>query len=54
MDQQPYKEVYFHEYCEKCEHWDKDEDEEPCATCLSDAINLNSHKPTMWEEKQTK
>lgn len=45
-----YKEVYF-EYCKTCQHKDKKETEDPCWDCLNEPGNLNSHKPTRWEEK---
>ena len=33
MSQNDYKEVYFHEYCEKCEYKDTDEVKDPCNEC---------------------
>lgn len=44
-----YKEVYFHEYCEKCKHWKLKDNEYPCDECLDEPINLYSHKPVRWE-----
>lgn len=50
----PYKEVYFCEYCPKCVHYKKKEDEEPCCDCL-DRPNIEwSHKPVYFEEKESK
>ena len=46
-----HKEVYFHNYCKKCKHWDKKESEEPCDECLEEPLNLESHKPIKFEEK---
>lgn len=47
-----YKEVYFHEYCKNCKHYVKgDMVKEPCNECLSEPINLYSHKPVKFEEK---
>lgn len=46
-----YKEVRFDLYCKKCKHCDKKEDEEPCDECLSNPVNLYSHKPINFEEK---
>lgn len=49
-----YKEVYFHEYCEKCKHNNPDDPkglEEPCNECLDHPTNLYSHKPVKFEEK---
>lgn len=51
MDEREYKEVYFDQYCKTCKHKDKKEDAHPCNECLEDCINLYSHKPTRWEEK---
>lgn len=50
MDDPYYKEVYFHTYCEKCKHFPKTEDEEPCCECLEEPYNLYSHKPVKFEE----
>lgn len=54
MDQQSYKEVYFHEYCKICKHEDVKEYEEPCDECLSESTNLNTHRPVNYEKKETK
>ena len=54
MDEQNYKEVYFDQYCRKCKYW-KENDEglkEPCNECLSEPINIDSHIPVKFEEKQ--
>lgn len=47
-----YKEVYFGEYCKKCKHFDKMEEEEPCHQCLEEPVNLDSHKPVRFEGKE--
>ena len=47
-----YKEVYFNEYCKSCEHKNKKEDETPCDECLSNPVNLFSHKPVKYEENK--
>lgn len=47
-----YKEVYFNEYCEKCKYKDKKEDDTPCDECLSNPVNVHSHKPVKYEEKK--
>ena len=47
-----YKEVYFGEYCKNCKHWEKKENEEPCDECLENPVNLYSHKPVNYEEKE--
>lgn len=54
MDQQAYKEVYFHEYCKTCEHKKVKETDEPCNTCINEPTNLNSHRPVKYEKKETK
>lgn len=51
MDQE-YKEVYFHEYCKKCKHRKLKNVEDPCNECLSEPINLYSHKPVKFEEEK--
>ena len=51
MNEEQYKMVFFHIYCESCKYSDvKDETgEEPCNECLSNPTNLYSHKPIMYE-----
>ena len=44
-----YKEVYFHEYCKKCEHKDVEDIKDPCNECLSEPYNLHSHKPVNYK-----
>lgn len=49
--QENWKEVYFDEYCPTCKHkWQKDY-EDPCNECLNNPMNLYSHKPVNWKEK---
>lgn len=48
-----YKEVYFDQYCKTCAHKNTDEAEEPCRECLNESVNLYSHKPVNWEEKDS-
>ena len=45
-----YKEVIFAEYCSKCEHNKKLEEEDPCYECLKQPVNLWSHKPVNFKE----
>lgn len=45
------KEVFFHEYCPKCEHWDSEETDDPCNDCLNNPMNYDSHKPVYFKEK---
>lgn len=49
MEDELYKEVYFHEYCKTCKHWEAKDLDEPCNTCLEDPVNLYSHKPVKYE-----
>lgn len=46
-----YKEVYFDEYCGKCQYNELKESEDPCTECLENPVNVDSHKPINWEEK---
>lgn len=46
-----YKEVHFDQYCKKCKHEKNKEKEDPCDECLSEPVNLYSHKPVKFEEK---
>jgi hypothetical protein len=46
-----YKEVYFYQYCKECKYEKTPEADEPCAECLSNPVNVNSHEPVMFEEK---
>ena len=52
MDNQSYKEVYFHEYCKTCKNRNVANTEEPCDECLSEPTNLNTHRPVKYEEKE--
>lgn len=52
MDQQNYKEVHFHEFCKKCKYEKLKETEEPCDECMSEPVNLDSHKPVRYEKKE--
>lgn len=45
------KEVYFHQYCQKCKYEKNKESDEPCDECLAIAVNENSHKPLYFESK---
>ena len=46
------KEVYFANYCRRCEHWTENEDEDPCNDCLNNPANEDSHKPVNFKEKE--
>ena len=43
--------VYFGKYCKTCKHEKLEENEPPCDECLEHPINLNSHKPVNYEDK---
>lgn len=47
-----YKEVYFGHYCRTCKHQNLSDQEDPCFDCLNEPVNLYSHKPVKWEEKE--
>lgn len=37
--------------CKDCKHEKKAEEEKPCCECLYEPTNINTRKPTKWEEK---
>lgn len=45
------KEVYFDKYCKTCQYEKTKETDDPCYDCLNEPGNVDSHKPTRWEEK---
>ena len=46
------KEVYFNQYCSKCEYKDVSESDVkgPCWDCLESPVNTDSHKPVNFKE----
>ena len=46
--------VEYDEYCHTCKNFLKEENEEPCWTCLDNPVNEDSHKPTEYEPKDSK
>ena len=48
------KEVDFHKYCPKCEHFKEDEFDAKsiCYDCLAEGHNVDSHKPVSFKEKR--
>ena len=52
MEDEQYKEVHYHEYCKTCKHREVSNEDTPCDECLSEPINLYSHKPIKWEENK--
>ena len=49
-----YKEVYFNEYCKTCKYLGIDDVKDPCNECLSEPVNLHSHKPVYYEADEKK
>lgn len=50
-----YKEVYFGDYCNKCQFEKSSEDpdtDSPCVECLETPARLYSHKPLNFKEKE--
>lgn len=57
MDEQFHtKEVYFNEWCDKCQYGkipeDKIKETDPCWNCLTQGWNYDSHKPIAFKEKE--
>lgn len=50
--EEDYKEVYFGQYCVTCQHEKLLETDYPCRVCLDHPVNLYTHKPVKWEEKE--
>lgn len=46
------KEVYFSLYCKTCQYENLPENEDPCDECLNEPVNVHSHKPVKWVEKE--
>lgn len=46
-----FKEVYFNIYCDTCKYKNTKEDDDPCDECLGEPVNLYSHKPVRWKDK---
>ena len=45
--------VDFDIFCVKCKHKRVSQHEEPCNTCLANPVNEDSHKPVLFEEKES-
>lgn len=45
-----YQDVYYHQYCAKCKHYEKELLKEQCEHCMDNPLNLYSHKPVNFEE----
>lgn len=50
--EETYKEVYYSQYCKNCKHEKLEEYEDPCHDCLNEPVNVYSHKPVNFEEKE--
>lgn len=48
------KEVYFDQYCKTCMHLGVPEELDPCAECLEEPFNQDSHKPVRYEKDTSK
>lgn len=44
--------VEYDIYCPNCKFKDKDENQDPCSTCLSMPTNENSRKPWYFEQRE--
>lgn len=44
--------VDFDKYCGKCKYEKLTENESPCDECMSEFVNLYTHKPVRFEEKE--
>ena len=45
-----YKEVYYNEYCPRCKHFKNSMTDDPCNDCLTESVNLYTHRPVKFEE----
>ncbi len=52
MNETVYKEVDFAQYCSTCKYAEQAENEEPCDKCLEEPVNVYSHKPVEWKDKE--
>jgi hypothetical protein len=50
MEETKKKEVFYSEYCLRCEHYNTSDQEEPCDSCLEQPFNYDSHKPINFKE----
>lgn len=48
------KEVYFDQYCKNCVNVKLKDIEDPCNECLTEPVNLNSHKPLNYIKNEHK
>lgn len=45
------KEVFFNVYCSTCKYEKRPETANPCWDCLEQPVNVDTHKPVLWEKK---
>ena len=43
--------VDFHMYCKTCKYYETDEGTDPCNECLNNPVNIDSHKPVNYSQK---
>lgn len=48
------KEVYFNQYCYRCQYSKYPETAEPCDECIAQPVNEDSHKPLYFKQAKTK
>lgn len=46
------KPVDYGTWCPKCEHYDGDEADDPCWSCMSEDFNVDSTMPVRFSEKR--
>lgn len=44
------KEVYFDDYCKRCEYKNDPESSDICNDCLNHPYNYNTHKPVRFRQ----
>lgn len=44
--------VEFEKWCNKCVHYEKNENEEPCDDCLEHSTNEDSRKPVKFQNRK--
>ena len=50
----PEKIVNFDDYCDICKYKDLEEKDDPCFDCLFDPVNVHSHRPTGFKERDSR
>lgn len=45
--------VIFSDYCQRCAHYEEDESDpkSACWDCLDEPVNIDSHRPLYFKEK---